>query len=279
MDFDDLLFRCVNLFELFPEVRARYQQAFRYVLVDEYQDTNRAQYRWLQLLTEEHRNLCVVGDDDQSDLRASVAPTCATSSTSRTTSRTPRWSSSRRTTARRRRSSTPPTRSSRTTGRASRSRSGASSARASRSTCASSTTSTPRRASSSPRSSGSWTRASRATRSRSSTAPTPRAGCSRTCSSATASTTRCIGGPQFYDRAEIKDALAYLTLLVNPSDIVAFRAHRQLAAARDRQHLAGPDRRLREHDRRAGLGRRRRCGRRCPASARRRSRRSDRFMA
>ncbi len=50
MDFDDLLFRCVNLFELFPEVRKRYQEAFRFVLVDEYQDTNRAQYRWLQLL-------------------------------------------------------------------------------------------------------------------------------------------------------------------------------------------------------------------------------------
>jgi DNA helicase-2/ATP-dependent DNA helicase PcrA len=65
MDFDDLLFRCVNLLELFPEVRDRYRQAFRFVLVDEYQDTNRAQYRWLQLLTEEHRNLCVVGDDDQ----------------------------------------------------------------------------------------------------------------------------------------------------------------------------------------------------------------------
>jgi superfamily I DNA/RNA helicase len=65
MDFDDLLFRCVNLFELFPEVRDRYRRAFRHVLVDEYQDTNRAQYRWLQLLCEEHRNLCVVGDDDQ----------------------------------------------------------------------------------------------------------------------------------------------------------------------------------------------------------------------
>jgi DNA helicase-2/ATP-dependent DNA helicase PcrA len=65
MDFDDLLFRCVNLLELFPEVRDRYRGAFRHVLVDEYQDTNRAQYRWLQLLTEEHRNLCVVGDDDQ----------------------------------------------------------------------------------------------------------------------------------------------------------------------------------------------------------------------
>ncbi|HEX4760918.1 MAG TPA: UvrD-helicase domain-containing protein, partial [Thermoleophilaceae bacterium] len=66
MDFDDILFRCVNLFELFPEVLAKYQQQFRWVLVDEYQDTNRAQYRWLQLLAGEHRNLCVVGDDDQS---------------------------------------------------------------------------------------------------------------------------------------------------------------------------------------------------------------------
>jgi DNA helicase-2/ATP-dependent DNA helicase PcrA len=69
MDFDDLLFRCVNLLELFPEVRDRYRRSFRHVLVDEYQDTNRAQYRWLQLLTEEHRNLSVVGDDDQSIYR------------------------------------------------------------------------------------------------------------------------------------------------------------------------------------------------------------------
>ncbi|MEJ7715013.1 MAG: UvrD-helicase domain-containing protein [Thermoleophilaceae bacterium] len=66
MDFDDLLFRCVNLLELFPEVRDRYRRTFRDVLVDEYQDTNHAQYRWLQLLTEEHRNLFVIGDDFQS---------------------------------------------------------------------------------------------------------------------------------------------------------------------------------------------------------------------
>jgi DNA helicase-2/ATP-dependent DNA helicase PcrA len=66
MDFDDLLFRAVNLLELFPEVRERYANGFRHVLVDEYQDTNRAQYRWLQLLTGEHRNICVVGDDFQS---------------------------------------------------------------------------------------------------------------------------------------------------------------------------------------------------------------------
>ena len=66
MDFDDLLFRSVNLFELFPEVLDRYRRAFRHVLVDEYQDTNHAQYRWLRLLTDEHRNLAVVGDDAQS---------------------------------------------------------------------------------------------------------------------------------------------------------------------------------------------------------------------
>jgi len=66
MDFDDLLVRAVNVLELFPEVRARYANTFRHVLVDEYQDTNHAQYRWLQLLAGEHRNLAVVGDDDQS---------------------------------------------------------------------------------------------------------------------------------------------------------------------------------------------------------------------
>jgi DNA helicase-2/ATP-dependent DNA helicase PcrA len=65
MDFDDLLVRAVNVMELFPEVRERYATAFRHVLVDEYQDTNHAQYRWLQLIAGEHRNLAVVGDDDQ----------------------------------------------------------------------------------------------------------------------------------------------------------------------------------------------------------------------
>jgi superfamily I DNA/RNA helicase len=65
MDFDDLLVRAVNVLELFPEVRERYATSFRHVLVDEYQDTNHAQYRWLQLLAGEHRNLMVVGDDAQ----------------------------------------------------------------------------------------------------------------------------------------------------------------------------------------------------------------------
>ncbi len=66
MDFDDLLVRTVNLLELFGDVRDRYSRAFRWVLVDEYQDTNRVQYRLLQLLCGEHRNLFVVGDDFQS---------------------------------------------------------------------------------------------------------------------------------------------------------------------------------------------------------------------
>ncbi|HEV7806705.1 MAG TPA: UvrD-helicase domain-containing protein [Solirubrobacteraceae bacterium] len=66
MDFDDLLVNAVNVLTLFQEVRDRYATAFRHVLVDEYQDTNAAQYRWLQLLAGEHRNLAVVGDDAQS---------------------------------------------------------------------------------------------------------------------------------------------------------------------------------------------------------------------
>ncbi len=66
VDFDDLLFRTVNLLELFPDVAERYRNAFRWILVDEYQDTNHAQYRLLQLLAGEQRNVCVVGDDDQS---------------------------------------------------------------------------------------------------------------------------------------------------------------------------------------------------------------------
>jgi DNA helicase-2/ATP-dependent DNA helicase PcrA len=66
MDFDDLLMVTVELFAAFPDVLETYQRRFRYVLVDEYQDTNRAQYMLVQQLTAGHRNLCVVGDSDQS---------------------------------------------------------------------------------------------------------------------------------------------------------------------------------------------------------------------
>ena len=66
VDFDDILMLTVEVLERFPEARERWQSAFRYILVDEYQDTNHAQYRLLQLLAAEHRNVCAVGDPDQS---------------------------------------------------------------------------------------------------------------------------------------------------------------------------------------------------------------------
>ncbi|MCL2379164.1 MAG: DNA helicase PcrA [Coriobacteriia bacterium] len=66
MDFDDLLLNTAQLFTQHPEVLARYQERFHYLLVDEYQDTNHAQYTITKLLAEKHRNLMVVGDDDQS---------------------------------------------------------------------------------------------------------------------------------------------------------------------------------------------------------------------
>ena len=66
MDFDDLLVNSVRLLERYQEVHDHYASSFRWVMVDEYQDTNHVQYRWLQLLTSEHRNLAVVGDDAQS---------------------------------------------------------------------------------------------------------------------------------------------------------------------------------------------------------------------
>ena len=65
-DFGDLLLKCLDLFRAAPDVLERYQRRFRYILVDEYQDTNVAQGLWLKALAMGHRNLCCVGDDDQS---------------------------------------------------------------------------------------------------------------------------------------------------------------------------------------------------------------------
>ncbi|MFV2063906.1 MAG: UvrD-helicase domain-containing protein [Chloroflexota bacterium] len=66
LDFDDLLIEAVRLFEQAPAVLAHYQQRWRYLHIDEYQDTNRAQYLWVKMLAAEHHNVAVVGDDDQS---------------------------------------------------------------------------------------------------------------------------------------------------------------------------------------------------------------------
>ena len=68
VDFDDMLFLTVDVLERFPEAREKWQEAFRYVLVDEYQDTNHAQYRLLQLLAEKHRNVFAVGSNGWSSM-------------------------------------------------------------------------------------------------------------------------------------------------------------------------------------------------------------------
>src|SRR3990167_4168005 len=65
-DFGDLLLEVLTIFQNHPQVLAEYQERFKYMLVDEYQDTNVAQYLWLRLLAQKHRNICCVGDDDQS---------------------------------------------------------------------------------------------------------------------------------------------------------------------------------------------------------------------
>lgn len=66
LDFDDLIMLTVQLFEKFPEILEKYQKKFKYILVDEYQDTNPVQYRLIKLLSSKYKNLCVVGDDAQS---------------------------------------------------------------------------------------------------------------------------------------------------------------------------------------------------------------------
>lgn len=65
VDFDDLIFKTVDLFKNHPDVLEHYQNKFKYVLVDEYQDTNRAQYVFIKMLTDKYKNICVVGDEDQ----------------------------------------------------------------------------------------------------------------------------------------------------------------------------------------------------------------------
>ncbi|MDO4554698.1 MAG: DNA helicase PcrA [Lachnospiraceae bacterium] len=66
LDFDDLLFKTVELFQFHPEILDKYQERFRYIMVDEYQDTNMVQFKFVSMLARKYRNLCVVGDDDQS---------------------------------------------------------------------------------------------------------------------------------------------------------------------------------------------------------------------
>ena len=66
LDFDDIIFKTVDLFQKFPEILDQYQEKYKYISVDEYQDTNHAQYTLTNLLAQKYRNLCVIGDSDQS---------------------------------------------------------------------------------------------------------------------------------------------------------------------------------------------------------------------
>ena len=66
MDFDDILVNMVKLLSSNPDIRTKYQERFRYIMVDEYQDTNIPQYKAVMLLASGEKNICVVGDDDQS---------------------------------------------------------------------------------------------------------------------------------------------------------------------------------------------------------------------
>ena len=222
MDFDDLLFRTVNLLELFPDVAERYQQTFRWILVDEYQDTNHAQYRLLQLLAGEERNVCVVGDDDQSiygfrgaDVRNILdferdfpgAKVVKLEQNYRST-QTILSAANAVVVAQR---------GPQAQGAVDRPRRGRAGARhrARR-------TSTPRRGTSSPRSSASREEGI----SRDDIAVFYRTNAqSRVLEDMLVRADvayQVIGGTKFYERAEIKDALAYLTLLTNPSDSVSF---------------------------------------------------------
>ena len=66
VDYGDLLLQNLNIFKNNPEILSVYQKKFKYILVDEYQDTNVCQHQWLKLLAESYKNICAVGDDDQS---------------------------------------------------------------------------------------------------------------------------------------------------------------------------------------------------------------------
>ncbi len=221
MDFDDLLVRTVNLLELFSDVREKYQRIFRWVLVDEYQDTNRAQYRLLQLIAGEHKNLTCVGDDFQSvygfrgaDIRnilefeadfpeattvlleqnyrsTQTILDAANALIAHNTSQKPKhlWTAGRR---------------------------------ATRSRSPSSTTSTQKPATSPRRSTG-WSR-------RGLPGTEIAVFYRMNAQSRVLEDTlvrfeipyQVIGGTKFYDRAEIKDAIAYLSLIANPADAVSF---------------------------------------------------------
>ena len=257
MDFDDLLVRTVNVIELFEEARERWRRTFRHVLVDEYQDTNRAQYRLLQLLCEEHGNLMVVGDESQSiygfrhadignilDFERDFAAAEVVKLEQNYRSTQTILSTANAVIERNRQriekrlwteiGGGEPVQLSELGDEHEEAR---------------------------------WV-AGEVERlvdeegiSRAQIAVFYRTNAmSRVLEDTLVRFElpyQVIGGTKFYERAEIKDAVAYLSLLIKPFRSDLLRPRRQLAPARDRQHQPGPARRAREHDRVADLGGRR----------------------
>ena len=232
-DFDDLIMTTVHLLQAFPDVAEHYRRRFRHVLVDEYQDTNHAQYVLVRELVvrRRHRRLgraarpsCASSVTPTSRSTPSAARRSATSWSSSRTTRTPRRSCWSRTTAPPRRSCPRPTRSSPATRAASRRTSGPTRATASRSSATSPTTSTTRRRSSRRRSTGSPTTQGVLPGARGGVLPHQRA------------VPGVRGGvhpgrPAVQGRRrravlrarEVRDALAYLRVLANPTDTVSLR--------------------------------------------------------
>ena len=222
MDFDDLLVHSVHLLESFQEVRDRYAESFRWVMVDEYQDTNHVQYRWLQLLTSEHRNLAVVGDDAQSiyGFRGADIKNILNFQDDYPDAHVVKFEQNYRSTQ---------TILDAANGVIANNR-----GQMAKHLWTDVGEGDPVRVRemADEHAEARWVTAeinrlvdegvSRARRSPSSTARTRSRGCSRTCSCGPASRYQIIGGTKFYERAEIRDAVAYLTFLVNPQDGAAF---------------------------------------------------------
>ena len=254
MDFDDLLVRTVNVLELSEEARERWRRTFRHVLVDEYQDTNHAQYRLLQLLTEEHGNLMVVGDEDQSiygfrhaDIRNILDferdfPEAELVKLEQNYRSTQTILSAANAVVENNRERRPKALWTEVAGGEPVQLSELSDEHEEARWVAGEIERLAEEDGVKHEDVAVFYRTNAMSRVLEDTLvrfDLPY---------------QVIGGTKFYERAEIKDAVAYLSLLVNPADQVSFARDRQLAAARHRQHQPGPAHRPRQHHRAADLG-------------------------
>ena len=220
LDFDDLLLKTLELLASQPPVLDYYRNRFDYILVDEYQDTNAAQYELVRLLAGEKRNLCVVGDDDQSiyGWRGADIRNILDFEKDFPDAKVVKLEQNYRSTAT---YSTPPTRSSPTTAAARKRLCGPRPARAKRSPSTAPSTSATRPPSSPP-----WRGGRRKNTVRAGGGALPHQRQSRVLEEAfvrSGTAYRVYGGLKFYDRKEVKDIIAYMRALVNPDDDISTR--------------------------------------------------------